>query len=64
LDDRLHNEKALKDLLPVSVIAEIPPITGVEEEKKQARKVRLSWAATGLVFGTILVGSAISFFRG
>jgi len=64
LDDRLYNEKALKDLLPVNVISEIPPITGIEEEKKQARKVRLSWAATGLVFGTILVGSAISFFRG
>ena len=64
LDDRLYGEKALKDLLPVTVISEIPAITTLEEDRKQAKSIWISWATAGLVFGTILVGSAISFFRG
>ncbi|HWY53300.1 MAG TPA: hypothetical protein VNZ03_02490 [Terriglobales bacterium] len=64
LDDRLYNEKALKDLLPVTVISEIPAITSPQDEKKQAMKLWVGWAAAGLVFATILAGSAISYFRG
>jgi polysaccharide chain length determinant protein (PEP-CTERM system associated) len=64
LDDRLYNEKALKDLLPVTVISEIPAITTLEEDRKQGKRIWISWAATGLVFATILVGSAISYLRG
>ena len=64
LDDRLYNEKALKDLLPVTVISEIPPITTPEEDRKQEKRIWISWAAAGLVFATILVGSAISYLRG
>src|SRR3984957_11545291 len=64
LDDRLHNEKALKDLLPVAVISEIPAITSPQEERKQARRVWLGWVAAGLVFTAILTGSAISYLRG
>jgi succinoglycan biosynthesis transport protein ExoP len=64
LDDRLYSEKALKELIPVNVISEIPPITSPEEEKKQARKIWLGWVAAGMVFATILAGSAISYLRG
>src|SRR5580704_17489180 len=64
LDDRLYNEKALKELIPVNVISEIPPITSPEEEKQQERKVWLGWVAAGFVFATILAGSAISYLRG
>jgi len=64
LDDRLYNEKALKGLLPVAVIAEIPAITGPEEDRKQKRNLWLSWVTAGFVFATVLAGSAISFFRG
>jgi len=64
LDDRLYNEKALKALLPVSVISEIPTITSPEEERKQARKLWFGWAAAALVFTAILAGSAVSYFRG
>jgi hypothetical protein len=64
LDDRLYSEKALKELLPVSVISEIPAITSPEEERKQQQKIWVSWAAAGLVFAIILAGSAISYFRG
>jgi polysaccharide biosynthesis transport protein len=64
LDDRLYNEKALKDLLPVSVISEIPPITSPQEERSLERKLWVGWVTAGVVFATILAGSAISFFRG
>jgi polysaccharide chain length determinant protein (PEP-CTERM system associated) len=64
LDDRLYSEKALKDLLPVNVISEIPAITGPDEARKQERKLWVGWAAAGLVFATILAGSAISYLRG
>jgi polysaccharide chain length determinant protein (PEP-CTERM system associated) len=64
LDDRLYNEKALKDLLPVTVISEIPPITSPQEERKQERKLWVGWATAAIVFATILAGSAISYLRG
>jgi succinoglycan biosynthesis transport protein ExoP len=64
LDDRLYSEKALKELLPVAVISEIPAITSPEEERRKEKKLWVSWAAAGLVFATVLVGSAISYFRG
>jgi uncharacterized protein involved in exopolysaccharide biosynthesis len=64
LDDRLYNEKALKELLQVTVMSEIPTITNSEEDKRQEKKLWVSWATTGVVFVTILVGSAISYIRG
>src|SRR5271165_4033843 len=64
LDDRLYDEKALKELLPVTVISAIPAITSPEEETKRERKLRVSWLAAGLVLATVLVGSALSYFRG
>jgi succinoglycan biosynthesis transport protein ExoP len=64
LDDRLYNEKELKQLLPVTVISEIPAITNPDDERRQARKLWVSWATVGVVFATMLAGSAISYFRG
>jgi hypothetical protein len=46
------------------VISEIPAISGPDEERKQGRKLWVSWATAGVVFATVLLGSAISFFRG
>src|ERR1700676_392666 len=63
-DDRLYDEKALKEMLPIPVISDIPAITSAEEERKRARTVWVSWAAAALVFAAILAGSAISYFRG
>jgi uncharacterized protein involved in exopolysaccharide biosynthesis len=64
LDDGLYDEKALKETLPVTVISEIPVISSHEEERRQQRRLWLTWALTGFVFATILAGSAISFLRG
>lgn len=64
MDDRLHDEKALKQLLPVAVISEFPVITTLDDEKKARRATRLAWVAAGVVFATVLAGSALSYFRG
>jgi uncharacterized protein involved in exopolysaccharide biosynthesis len=64
LDDRLYNEKELKDLLPVAIISEIPAMTSPDEDSRKERKLWLSWVMTGFVLATILAGSAISYLRG
>jgi succinoglycan biosynthesis transport protein ExoP len=64
IDDRLHGEKELKQILPVEVISEIPNITTAREEKKRQKIAVLEWAAGGLVFAMVLVGFAISYLRG
>jgi polysaccharide biosynthesis transport protein len=64
LDDRIHNEKEFKDIVPVAVISEIPAVTTADEEMRQERSTRLAWLAATVVFGSILAGSALSYFRG
>jgi succinoglycan biosynthesis transport protein ExoP len=64
LDDRLHDEKGLKQTIPVTVISDIPVISSRDEERRQRRRLWLTWALAGLVFASILAGSAFSFLRG
>jgi len=61
LDDRIHDEKALKELLPGAVISEI---TTQEEKGRRQRRLWLTWVLTGFVLATILAGSTISFLWG
>lgn len=63
MDDRLHSDKEITDLLPVAVMAEIPEVLSVRDEKRNRRKVVLGWAMAVFVFMSILVGSAISFLH-
>ena len=48
LDDRLYNEKELKDLLPVAIISEIPAMTSPEEDSRKERKLWLELGGDGL----------------
>lgn len=64
IDDRLYSEEELKKLMPAEVIAEIPSIITVREEKRQVTTVILEWVATGLAFVMILAGFTISYLRG
>ena len=64
LDDRIYNEKSLKELLPVTVVSVIPAITTKDDKRRQQRRLRLTWVLIGFVFATILAGSAISFLWG
>jgi len=64
IDDRLYDEKDLKELLSVDVISEIPDIVTEREEKKRRTVAWLGWAATGLELVLILAGLAVSLLRG
>jgi polysaccharide biosynthesis transport protein len=64
MDDRVYNEKELKDLLPVTVISEIPVIENPFDEQRNKRRIRLGWATAALVFASIVAGSAVSYLHG
>ncbi|MBV8893239.1 MAG: hypothetical protein JO266_14925 [Acidobacteria bacterium] len=64
LDDRVHNEDALRRLLPTEVIAEIPPVLSGEDEHANRR---MAWAAAlsaGLSLMAVLAGTAFTFLKG
>ena len=63
IDDRLHSEKAIKALLPMKVISEIPDILTPSDERRSKRATWLEWTASVLVFGIILAGSAYSYLK-
>ncbi len=63
-DDRVYGGKELRALIPAQVLAEIPAIVNVSDGRIARRKQVFGWAATALVFGAILVGSAYSYLRG
>jgi polysaccharide biosynthesis transport protein len=64
MDDRVHEQKTLQDLLPIPVISEIPEIISSMDQKKRTRTMWIGWATAGLVIATILMGSAFTFLRG
>lgn len=64
MDDRLHNAKELRKLLPAEVIGEIPSIVNAADEERAKRQILVGWATAALVFATILAGSAFSYLRG
>jgi hypothetical protein len=64
LDDRLHGEKEIKDMLPIPVLSEIPLIVNSSDEQSAKRKMWLAWGTGAIVFVTILAGSAFSYLRG
>ena len=64
MDDHLYSEKEIKDLIPVAIISEIPAILNLSDQQDRKRKMWLGWAMAGLVFATILVGSAFSYLHG
>ncbi|MGA3033261.1 MAG: hypothetical protein ABSD70_08255 [Terracidiphilus sp.] len=63
LDDRLHSEKEIKDLLVMPVISEVPEVSDPDDEHKRKRQLLLGWAATAFVFCIILAGSVFSFLH-
>jgi polysaccharide biosynthesis transport protein len=64
MDDRVYDEQELQRLLPVAVISEIPTLEAVADEHRERRRLWLGWATAVFVSATILVGSALSYFRG
>jgi len=64
MDDRIYDEKELQKLLPVPVISEIPVLAAATDDQTKRRRWWLGWATAIFVSVTILLGSAMSYFRG
>ncbi len=64
MDDRIYDEKELQKLLPVPVISEIPALVAAADEQNERRRLWMGWATAVFVSATILLGSALSYFRG
>ena len=64
LDDRLHSEKAVKALLPVAVISELPSFRTPKEERTERWKLWAASATAALVLVAIMGGFALSYLRG
>jgi polysaccharide chain length determinant protein (PEP-CTERM system associated) len=63
MDNRLHTDREIKDLLPVAVISEIPEIVNAATVQETRRRMMVGWATAALVGFTVLAGSAISFLH-
>lgn len=63
IDNRLHTEKEIKDLLPVAVIAEIPEIVNAASLRETRRRIVVGWTTAAIVAVTVLAGSAMSFLH-
>jgi succinoglycan biosynthesis transport protein ExoP len=59
-DDRLHNEAALKAMLPMTILSEIPEVVQPSDEARSRRRLILSWVVTAVVVISILVGTTVS----
>jgi len=64
LDDRAYEEKELKSLLSMPVLAEIPEIVSPADQKRTRKKIWMGWATAAIVLCVILAGSAFSYLRG
>jgi succinoglycan biosynthesis transport protein ExoP len=64
IDDRMNSEKAIRALLPMKVISEIPEVLMASDIRQSRTRTILRWAMAGFVFAAILAGSAYSFLRG
>ena len=63
LDDRIHSEKEIKNLLPTLVISEIPEIVTTSHLQTSKRKLILGWGMAAVVVVVILVGSAFNYLH-
>jgi polysaccharide chain length determinant protein (PEP-CTERM system associated) len=62
-DDRMHNEKDIKNLLPFAVISEIPEMTNPSEERREKKRILLGWSTAVLVLAVILAGSVFNYLH-
>jgi succinoglycan biosynthesis transport protein ExoP len=64
MDDRVYSEMQLRKLLPVSILSELPLISGPTDERERQHRDLIGWATTAGVITVILAGSAMSYWKG
>jgi polysaccharide chain length determinant protein (PEP-CTERM system associated) len=63
MDNRMHSEKEIKILLPMTILSEIPEIPSPSDERNIKKRIVLGWAMAALIVVTILAGSAFSYLH-
>jgi len=63
LDDRLYGEKEIKDLLPMTILSEIPEMLSPADERRNRQKMVVGWTLAALIVTAILAGSAVSYLH-
>jgi polysaccharide chain length determinant protein (PEP-CTERM system associated) len=63
LDDRLHQDKQIVEMLQATVISEIPEILRPADQRRSRWHAVLSWSSAVLVLVVILAGSLLSYLR-
>lgn len=61
LDDRLHSDKDIAKVLPISVLCEIPEVLSPAEEQQRRNRVFAGWTMAVAVTVIILAGTAFSY---
>ena len=61
LDDRLHSDGQIEDLLPIAIIGEIPEVSTLDEQKNAKRRLALGWTLAAFVVFIIAAGSAFNY---
>jgi uncharacterized protein involved in exopolysaccharide biosynthesis len=64
LGGKIYSEREIKKLVPFDVIAEIPPIESLEEQRSHRRRVWIAGVAAVAIVGFILLGSAVTYLYG
>jgi succinoglycan biosynthesis transport protein ExoP len=64
LDRRIYDESEFAKLIPVEVIAEIPPLPTPEEDDAKRAQFRMEFVAASAMSLVVMLGVAFSFLRG
>jgi succinoglycan biosynthesis transport protein ExoP len=64
LSGKIYSEREIKKLVPFDVIAEIPPIESLQEQRFRRRDAWLAGAAAAVIVVFILLGSAVTYLYG
>ncbi|HLM79456.1 MAG TPA: XrtA system polysaccharide chain length determinant [Terriglobales bacterium] len=64
LSGKIYSEREIKRLVPIDVIAEIPPIENLQEQSSHRRGAWVAGVAAVVIVGFILLGSAVTYLYG
>jgi succinoglycan biosynthesis transport protein ExoP len=64
LSGKIYSEREIKKLIPIEVMAEIPPIESLREQESGKRSTWFATAAAVMILGCILAGSAVTYLYG
>jgi polysaccharide chain length determinant protein (PEP-CTERM system associated) len=64
IDDRIRDEEDLKQVLPVTILAEIPLLTANGEDKRKRWRRSFEWCTATILLAAMTAGFVITYYRG